>query len=74
MIVSDYFMPQIDGRNLLMMMREIRPDCDLILTSTYPIGMHCLVDSGITFVEKLELIKTVSSWAQWHRCVDEVLV
>ena len=72
MIVCDYFMPQIDGRSLLQRIRQFRPDCRLVLTSSYPLGIHCIVDDEIRFIDKCELVEFILEGMSTGWPTDEV--
>jgi len=56
-VVSDYFLPGTDGRSLLRRVLNIRRDCELILTSSYPIGVKWTYPDRIEYIDKAELIR-----------------
>jgi DNA-binding NtrC family response regulator len=53
--VSDYFMPGMNGPDLLSEIGKIRPDCQLLLTSSYPVRHRSLSGPGVPFIQKSEL-------------------
>lgn len=59
-IVCDYFLPEIDGRSLLRKVLSMRRDCELILTSSYPIGMKWTYPDRIEFVDKPDLVRNLA--------------
>jgi DNA-binding NtrC family response regulator len=72
MIVCNYFMPMIDGKSLLKKIQKLRPDCRLILTSSYPIGTKQTNEGAIEFIDKSELAGFISRKVSSRRGVEEV--
>lgn len=71
-IVCDYFMPGIDGKSLLKKIQKLRPDCRLVLTSSYPIGTKQTNEGAIEFVDKSELAGFISRRVSLRRPAEEV--
>lgn len=71
-IVCDYFMPGIDGKSLLKKIQKLRPDCRLVLTSSYPIGTKQTNEGEIEFVDKSELAGFISRRVSLRRPAEEV--
>jgi CheY-like chemotaxis protein len=53
--VSDYFMPGMNGPDLLSAIRKIQPDCQLLLMSSYPVRHRSLSGTSVPFIQKSEL-------------------
>jgi CheY-like chemotaxis protein len=73
MIVCEYFMPRIDGRSLLRRIHNLRPDCRLILTSSYPIGTQQANDGTIEFIDKSELPGFISKEMSRRHLAGELI-
>ncbi len=72
MIVCDYFMSKIDGMSLLKKIQMLRPDCRLVLTSSYPIGTKQTNGGAIEFIDKSELAGFISRRVSLRHPAEEV--
>ena len=72
MIVCDYFMPMIDSKSLLKKIQKLRPDCRLVLTSSYPIGTKQTNEGAIDFIDKSELAGFIPRRVSLRRPAEEV--
>ena len=57
LIVSDYFMPECDGKEILQKLGDLHPECRLILTSSYPLDVEFKKSDRFIFIDKLGILE-----------------